>query len=194
MLEGLSSVLARIAEIKSNFTNYGSGGVVDVTPHSAAGPAAVRSGSVKPFFPEYLLQATQLQANAASVGSNSDYDEMINQAAEKYNIDASLVKAVIQAESGFNPHATSSAGAQGLMQLMPSTSRALGVSDPFDAAQNIDGGTRYLKQQIDRYGDVDLALAAYNAGPGSVAKYNGIPPYRETQNYVAKVLSCADKY
>ena len=194
MLEGLSSVLARIAEIKSNFASNGSSGVVDVTPRTTAGPAPVRSGSVQPFFPEYLLQAAQLQTNAKSTGSNTAYDELINEAASKYNVDASRIKAVIQAESGFNANATSAAGAQGLMQLMPGTARALGVSNPFDAAQNIDGGTRYLKQQIDRYGDVNLALAAYNAGPGSVAKYNGIPPYRETQNYVAKVLSYADKY
>jgi soluble lytic murein transglycosylase-like protein len=115
--------------------------------------------------------------------------DLLNQAAAKYGLDPSLLTAVAQQESGLNPYAVSSAGARGVMQLMPATAAGLGV-DPNDPAQNIDGGARFLAQLLAKYnGDTSLALAAYNAGPGNVAKYNGIPPFAETQNYVASILA-----
>ena len=117
-----------------------------------------------------------------------DMDSIFEEASALYQIPSKLLRAVAKAESGFNPKAVSKAGAMGVMQLMPGTARSLGVSDPYNARQNILGGAKYLKQNLNRFGgDVSLALAAYNAGPGSVTKYGGIPPYKETQNYVAKI-------
>lgn len=121
---------------------------------------------------------------------NQDIDSIIKEKSEKYGLDESLIKAVIKAESGFNQKAVSPAGAAGLMQLMPGTARGLGVQNIFDAEQNIEGGAKYLRGMLDRFGgSKDLALAAYNAGPNAVKKYGGIPPYQETQNYVRRVLS-----
>ena len=121
--------------------------------------------------------------------SESLIADSIKNAARKYNLSEKLIESVIRAESNFQADAVSPAGAQGLMQLMPATAKDLGVDDPFDVQQNIDGGASYLRQMLDRFGqDVRLALAAYNAGPGTVEKYNGNVPYRETQAYIERVL------
>lgn len=125
-----------------------------------------------------------------SVGVPSHLSEMIMEAGQTHGVDPRLVAAVVRRESAFNVNALSPVGASGLMQLMPATAKFLGVTDVFDARQNVLGGTRYLRKLLDTFdGDLDLALAAYNAGPGAVARYNGVPPFRETRAYVVAVRS-----
>lgn len=125
----------------------------------------------------------------APVQPLSNVRQHIQVAAERYGISSDLVDAVAWQESRYNPRAKSSAGALGVMQLMPGTARQLGVSNPHDVGQNVAGGAAYLRAQLERFGNnVPLALAAYNAGPGAVLKYGGIPPYRETQNYVRQIM------
>jgi len=125
----------------------------------------------------------------------AEFDQIINSCATEFGVDKSLVKAVIHAESGYNPNAVSSKGAAGLMQLMPGTAQDLRVADSFNPSDNIRGGVRYLKFLLNTFkGNVSLALAAYNAGMAKVAKYGGVPPYDETRNYISKVLTYQKNY
>jgi hypothetical protein len=122
--------------------------------------------------------------------TQQDIDAAIDQAAARHNVDPSLVRSVVKVESNFNPNAVSRKGAMGLMQLMPSTARSLNVSNPFDPAQNVDAGVRHLRKLLDNYGgNVQLSLAAYNAGSGAVARSAGVPRFRETQNYVRRITN-----
>jgi soluble lytic murein transglycosylase-like protein len=139
------------------------------------------------------VSSNRLPADVEEASSRAEtrarYDDLIEQHAASHGLSSDLVRAVIQAESGFNAHAVSSKGAMGLMQLMPATARALGLSDPFRPDDNIRGGVAYLAQLLARYHhDLQLGLAAYNAGPGSVERYGGVPPYRETRDYVEKIM------
>lgn len=137
-----------------------------------------------------LPPAEQLASAADVVGPPAPpptkLDALIQSAAEAYGVDPNHIRALIGIESRGNPNAVSNAGALGAMQLMPATARAMGVTDPMDLRQNVMGGVRYFRQMLDQFGDPELAAAAYNAGPTAVRKYGGVPPFRETQNYVAK--------
>jgi soluble lytic murein transglycosylase-like protein len=131
----------------------------------------------------------------ASAAGESAYGPLVEQAAARYGLNPAILHGLIQQESGFDPSARSSAGALGLTQLMPSTAASLGVAEPLDPAQSIEGGARYLSQLLQQFaGNTADALAAYNAGPGAVAQYGGVPPYSETQQYVSKVLGYAAAY
>lgn len=139
---------------------------------------------------DQILDGEILKSEPSNFKYNDEYEDLINEAAKKYNLSGTIIKAVIKAESSFNPDAVSKSGAIGLMQLMPDTAKGLGIHDPFNPKQNIDGGVRYLKSMLKEFnGNLEYALAAYNAGPGSVKKYGGVPPFDETQDYVKKIMS-----
>lgn len=143
---------------------------------AASGASGISSSSVK-------LEASGLSCSA-------DLDAIFNEAASKYGVDAKFLKAIAKCESDFSTECTSRSGAMGIMQLMPQTAASLGVTNAYDPYQNIMGGARYISEKLTQYnGDKSLALAAYNAGSGNVAKYGGIPPFKETQSYVAKVMA-----
>jgi soluble lytic murein transglycosylase-like protein len=156
-------------------------------------PAPSASGA--PSFAAMVAAASAQPQSRPLQPAPADIERLVSMNANTWGVDPALVKAIIANESGFDPNATSKTGAQGLMQLEPGTAAGLGVSDAYDPAQNVAGGTRYIRGLLDRFhGDLRLAIAAYNAGPGAVVKYNGVPPYAETQQYVENVLDSYQKY
>jgi soluble lytic murein transglycosylase-like protein len=190
----VTAAVARVGEIEAMIARSS----------GAQSPAAAASTS----FDQQLMQASAAGPGlgaalgtaattpvAGASGAATPYSAEIDAAAAKYGLDPALLRGLIRQESNFNPNAGSPAGAQGLCQLMPGTAAALGCTNVHDPAQNIDAGARYLRQQLDAFGgDVSKALAAYNAGPGAVQRYGGVPPYAETQNYVRQVQAYADQY
>ena len=131
----------------------------------------------------------------AMLSRMDEYQDFIKKAANENKVEENLIKSLIAAESAGKPNAVSPVGAKGLMQLMDGTAKELGVSNPFDVEQNIDGGTKYIKKMLEQFnGEVDLALAAYNAGPGNVQKYNGVPPFSETEKYITRVKDYLNKF
>lgn len=160
----------------------------DIRPKSQAmAPANLKIPSTVSFTASVCqdLEERWVQQGASRV----DIASIVEKEAKRFNLDPLLIEEVIRQESNFRPHALSYVGAQGLMQLMPGTAAQMGVSDPSDPHQNIAGGSRYLAEQLSTFGRLDLALAAYNAGPGAVASFGGIPPYAETQNYVTRIVN-----
>lgn len=186
MPAGDSSFLSPIAQMLMLFGGGTfMGGMIN--PQQAMGTANPNFGGASTPAPNGS-GATRGSGDLSRLGP-SRYDDIIREAAAKYNLDPALIKAVIKKESSFNPRAGSSAGARGLMQLMPGTFREMGGRNAMDPRDNIMAGAKYLSQMLRQHnGDMSLALAAYNAGPGNVRKHGGIPPFRETRNYVATVM------
>ena len=171
-----------------------------VRTYSSARPRGVAVASLRTIKYSYMETCyacgTRPGVNFRTLRLNTTaYQAEIAAAAREHGVDESIVRAIIHAESAFNPNALSRVGAQGLMQLMPGTAREVGVSNAFDPVQNIGGGVRYLAMLLKRFnGNLTLAAAGYNAGPGAVAKYGGVPPYSETRRYVERVALLADRY
>ena len=166
-------VTARRVEADRIYLSLKGGGEVGILP-----------GEIRGFVPDEVIDEV-----LAPVAAGTDIRALAIAAAQRHGLDPDLVLAVVGVESGFQPDAVSNKGAQGLMQLMPGTAREMGVTDALDPAQNLDGGTRYLRMLVARYGgDLGKALAAYNAGPGAVRRHGGVPPYRETHHYINRVL------
>lgn len=172
---------------------------IELCSNTAQQPAAVNntaaysvsSASVSSDTNTYSTAASgSVKLEASGLSCSADLDAIFNEAASKYGVDAKFLKAIAKCESDFSTECTSRSGAMGIMQLMPQTAASLGVTNAYDPYQNIMGGARYISEKLTQYnGDKTLALAAYNAGSGNVAKYGGIPPFKETQNYVAKVMA-----
>ena len=172
----------------------------NIQPNSIQSFDSVLKNSTKVKFGDLLTNPTtrvnanlyskEVESSVSKISTREQIKSLVSRVAKKHGVDEKLVNALIKQESGFNPNAKSRVGAMGLMQLMPATAKGLGVNNPMDPEQNVEGGVKYLKSMLNRYnGNIILALAAYNAGPGAVDKYDGVPPYKETQNYVKSILA-----
>jgi soluble lytic murein transglycosylase-like protein len=211
-MDDISSITARISEIQQRISALSQPPANTSAPAFEKTLAAAQTGGPAPSNtvlpsgpsgvapPPASLGPLPVSPGAANVvplsaaSEPGDYETLIQKYAAQNNLEPSLVKAVIQTESGGNPRSVSGAGAMGLMQLMPANVKEAGISDPFDPEQNIAAGTKQLAGLLSQYhGDLDLALAGYNAGPGNVRKYGGVPPFTETQNYIHRVKAAMTK-
>jgi soluble lytic murein transglycosylase-like protein len=207
----IDSVLARMNALQA-LMDSASGAVAPATDDTAGFSAAMTAATAgsgtgagasnagfanlaSPIGTATIAGADTAATGASALPAGTPYGAEITASAQRNGLDPALLAGLIKQESGFNPNARSGAGAQGLTQLMPGTAAGLGVTNPLDPAQAIEGGAKYLKQQLDRFGgDVARALAAYNAGPGAVQRFGGVPPYAETQNYVRAVQANAANF
>jgi soluble lytic murein transglycosylase-like protein len=195
---GAQAAEARIAQLQALIAQAGQS-ALGRSPETSAATSAPTEGTS---FSSALAQAGSTPTAYASSfqpalaeGQSSAFETQINQAAQRYGLDPAVLHGLIQQESGFDPSARSSAGAAGLTQLMPGTASSMGVVDPMNPTESIEGGARYLSGLMSRFGgNTTEALAAYNAGPGAVEQFGGVPPYSETQTYVAKVLGYAEAW
>lgn len=199
MLEGLNNVLHRITNLQNKFVGLQNKYNLRAKQHynvvnselNTTNKIDTKITDSTENFEKIVSKAVDTKKNNSQNQNKSvNIDKIIQEKAEKYDISPDLIRSIIQVESNFNQNAVSHKGAKGLMQLMPSTAAELGVNNIFDAEENIEGGTKYLRQLLNMYGgDLKKSLAAYNAGMGNVQKYNGIPPFNETNRYINLVLS-----
>ena len=195
---------SRVVKQKEIIKEEIKGEIIDTitTQYTCNEPAAVKSkGDVNIIATEYMcidprvINETNSSENIESKSSEDIFDNIIIELSKAYGTDPALIKAMVHVESSFNPNARSKVGAMGLMQLMPATAREMGVKNPYEAKDNLQGGIKYISKLLNKYkGKIDLSLAAYNAGPTKVRRYKGIPPYRETKNYVTKVMNLHKHY
>jgi soluble lytic murein transglycosylase-like protein len=195
----VEAVVARVEQLQllvsAAAAPGGNGGLDFASQLTAATSAAQPAASVATAAAPAPATTMAAPAGTSALPQGVPYGAEITAAAQRHGIDPALLAGLVRQESNFDPNAGSPAGARGLTQLMPGTAAGLGVTDVTDPLQSLDGGAKYLKQQLDAFGgDVTKALAAYNAGPGAVQRYGGVPPYAETQNYVQKVQAFAAAY
>ncbi|WCL47683.1 lytic transglycosylase domain-containing protein [Leptospira sp. GIMC2001] len=189
-IPSISKIFDRIREIENLVSPKKPQSAVEIQPNLSN-----QEKSFQDYMQDGVKNSTEINAFDSNAvrgiekepSSLSPLENKIQVESAKNGLNPDLVKALIQTESNFNPRAVSPKGAQGLMQLMPSTAKILGVEDPMDPMENVEGGTKYLGDLMNQFRDTKLALAAYNAGPNAVKKYNGVPPFRETQDYLQKI-------
>ena len=190
----VDAVVARVNELQQMITGASPASAA-ASSAFAAQLASATATTMAPAAGTAALPGSMAATGVSELPSDTPFGAEITAAAKKHGIDPALLAGLVKQESGFNPNAGSPAGARGLTQLMPGTAAGLGVTNVLDPAQSLDGGAKYLRAQLDAFGgDVTKALAAYNAGPGAVQRYGGVPPYAETQNYVRAVQANAAAY